>query len=123
MEAINISPSSSTPEVILNPSLGIFRLKGVSDSDNSVEFYKPIIEVLSDMNNETPLYVDICFRHFNTSSAKCLYDTFKQLKRKKQNGQKINIQWYYESEDTDMMEMGEDYKDLLNLPIALTACN
>ena len=31
------------------------------------------------------------------------------------NGTQVPVNWYYDVEDTDMLEIGEDYSDLLDL--------
>ena len=59
--------------------------------------------------------VDLSFMYFNTSSSKCLFDLFKTLKQLKKNGKDVEINWYYEEDDDDMMETGEDFADLLGL--------
>jgi hypothetical protein len=37
----------------------------------------------------------------------------RKLDKRVRKGQKIEIFWYYEEEDEDMMETGEDLSDLL----------
>lgn len=54
--------------------------------------------------------------YFNTSSSKCLYDILKEIKYLSDQGKEVNVRWYYEQDDEDMMEAGEDYSDLLDLP-------
>ncbi len=34
-------------------------------------------------------------------------------------GKKIKIKWYYDEDDEDIMEMGEDLTELINLPFDL----
>jgi hypothetical protein len=35
------------------------------------------------------------------------------------NGNDIVVKWHYESDDEDMMEAGEDYKSIINVPFEL----
>jgi len=56
--------------------------------------------------------------YFNTSSSKCIYDLLKEIKSLKEGGKDVRVRWYYEQYDEDMMEAGEDYSDLLDLPFA-----
>ncbi|MEM7298694.1 MAG: SiaC family regulatory phosphoprotein, partial [Bacteroidota bacterium] len=56
--------------------------------------------------------------YFNTSSSKCIYDILKEIKFLKERGKNVRVRWYYEQYDEDMMEAGEDYSDLLDLPFA-----
>ena len=55
------------------------------------------------------------FEYFNTSSSKCLFDIFRKLNIVKESGFDLSINWYYEEDDEDMLEAGEDYADLLGI--------
>ena len=80
-------------------------------------FYQRILQYLSEysVTGRRRLTVNIAFEYFNTSSSKCLYDIFKRLRKVKATGRELIINWYYEQDDEDMMEAGEDYSDLLDL--------
>ncbi|MEP1097419.1 MAG: DUF1987 domain-containing protein [Cyclobacteriaceae bacterium] len=106
----------TTPGIDVNMEEGSIKLFGRSSPENSVLFYSPLMDALkSDKVALTKLDVDIRLEYFNTSSSKCLYDVFKQLKRIETTGIDLNINWYYEPMDEDMFEAGEDYSELLDL--------
>ena len=106
----------TTPGIDLNLEEGTVKLVGRSSPENSVLFYSPLLDALKSDKVTTPkLDVDIKLEYFNTSSSKCLYDVFKQLKQLEISGKDININWYYEPMDEDMFEAGEDYSELLDL--------
>ena len=71
----------TTPGVDVNMDEGSLKLYGRSSPENSVGFYAPILDALRKDNNLPKLDVEIRLEYFNTSSSKCLYDVFKQLKR------------------------------------------
>jgi len=60
---------------------------------------------------------DIQLEYFNTSSSKCLVEIFRRLE--KINSQNIVINWYYEEDDEDMQESGEDFKEIIDIEIKL----
>ncbi len=35
------------------------------------------------------------------------------------NGNEIVINWYYEEDDEDMLEAGEDYQSIINVPFKM----
>lgn len=106
----------TTPAIDLDMEQGFVKLVGRSSPENSVLFYSPVLDALrGNLVNLTKLDVDIRLEYFNTSSSKCLYDVFKQLKRVESDGLELNINWYYEPMDDDMFEAGEDYSELLDL--------
>jgi hypothetical protein len=59
--------------------------------------------------------------YFNTSSSKCLIDIFRKLESLYLQEQDVVIFWYYEEEDEDMKESGEDFKDILKVPIEMVS--
>ena len=117
MERIFIEPTRVTPLINFDPYDGILELKGRSSPENSIQFYQHLIEGLDELiEGESDSFVaNFAFDYFNTSSSKCLFDVFKRLRKLKQNGKELTINWFYEEDDEDMMEAGEDYCDLLDL--------
>lgn len=118
MENLKHEGSSKTPEVDFNSS-GELLLKGRSIPENSIEFYKPLIEWLEayaeSPSSKTVLSVQL--EYFNTSSSKCILDVFKKLEVV--SGSEISIKWHYEEDDEDMLEAGEDYDAIIDLPFEM----
>lgn len=118
MESINIQGSPKTPEVNFNGETGVLEIKGRSIPENSIEFYKPLVDWL-DEYSKIPLdvtEVNIQLEYFNTSSSKCILDVFKKLENVHKSGSKVVINWSYEEDDEDMLEAGEDYQSILKIP-------
>ena len=113
MEEIQRAATPKTPFVHFQPS-GKLELKGRSIPENSLEFYKPLIDWLDsiDQAGVADTSVHIQLEYFNTSSSKCLLDFFKKLETLKS---KVTVNWYYEQDDEDMLEAGEDYEAIINL--------
>ena len=58
--------------------------------------------------------------YFNTSSSKCILDVFKKLENlHNKSVAEVIINWYYEEDDEDMLEAGEDYQSILKLPFKM----
>ena len=110
--------SAKTPVVELKSS-GDLLLKGRSIPENSIEFYKPLIEWIESYsespNSSTVLNVQL--EYFNTSSSKCILDVFKKLESV--TGSEVSVKWYYEEDDEDMLEAGEDYEAIIDLPFEM----
>ena len=117
MEKIFLEPTKVTPLVHFDPTEGLLELKGRSSPENSIQFYAKIIEALDEYAKDegSSFTATFAFEYFNTSSSKCLFDVFKRLSKIEASGKDITINWYYEEDDDDMMEAGEDYSDLLGL--------
>ena len=125
MEAISIEGTPKTPTVSFDTGKGVLEIKGRSIPENSIEFYKPIVDLLEKYAAK-PLEatnVNIQLEYFNTSSSKCILDVFKKLETINKNGSKVVINWYYEEDDEDMLEAGEDYQAIINVPFKMIMVN
>ena len=127
MEAISltIEPTRATPYVRLDAQEGILAFKGRSSPGSSLDFYYPIMSGIDKAytGGLSSLTANFEFEYFNTSSSKCLFDILKRLANFKQNGMQVQVNWYYEEEDEDMRETGEDYEDVLGLPFNYITVN
>ncbi|MEI6048737.1 MAG: DUF1987 domain-containing protein [Bacteroidota bacterium] len=121
MEAIIIEGTPKTPSVKFDSDQAIFEIKGRSIPENSVEFYKPLVDWL-DTYKESPLtktVVNIRLEYFNTSSSKCILDVFKKLEAIHKSKNEVEVNWYYEEDDEDMLEAGEDYESIIRVPFKM----
>ena len=118
MENILREGSAKTPAVNFDSDSGVLELKGRSIPENSVEFYKPLNDWIENYgaNPKDKTIVDIKLEYFNTSSSKCILDLFKKLESLKTKGAEVLVNWYYEEDDEDMEEAGEDYQAIIKLP-------
>jgi len=121
MEPIIIEGTSKTPSIRFDSKEGVFEIKGRSIPENSVEFYKPLNEWL-DTYMQNPLEktsVNIRLEYFNTSSSKCILDVFKRLESIHRSKHDVEINWFYEEDDEDMLEAGEDYDSIIKVPFKM----
>lgn len=121
MEAIVLEGTPKTPKVSFDPERGTLLLKGRSIPENSMEFYRPLVDWLDSYaaSPKGKTVCDIQLEYFNTSSSKCLLDLFKKMEQMSSNGSEIVINWYYEEDDEDMLEAGEDYQSIINVPFKM----
>ena len=81
MEPINIEGSPKTPSIKFDIEKGILEIRGRSIPENSIEFYKPLVDWLDEYSKDPvkKTQVNIHLEYFNTSSSKCILDVFKKL--------------------------------------------
>jgi len=121
MDKLEIEGSAKTPDIRLNPEEGNLEIKGRSIPENSVAFYKPVIDWLAEyeQNTKEETIVNIQLEYFNTSSSKCILDLLKKLEGINNGKSKVLVKWHYEEDDEDMLEAGEDYEAILNIPFKM----
>ncbi len=121
MSNLIISDSIKTPTVLFDIT-GILEIKGKSIPENSLEFYRPVFEWL-DIYSQSPApktELKISLEYFNTSSSKCLLDILRRLETINLSGKSnVKVLWFYDADDEDMMEAGEDYQALVKVPFEL----
>lgn len=54
--------------------------------------------------------------YFNTSSSKAILDIIDILEKHHKQGGNIKLFWYYEEDDEDIQESGEEFVEGLTLP-------
>ena len=121
MDPIIIEGTPKTPTVRFDSVEAVFKLEGRSIPENSVEFYKPLVDWLESYK-DTPLQetvVEVKLEYFNTSSSKCILDVFKKLEVIHKAKNEVLIKWYYEEDDEDMLEAGEDYESIIRVPFEM----
>ena len=121
MESLIIEGTTKTPNVHFNRENGKLEVKGRSIPENSIEFYKPLVDWLEEYGGEplTNTILDVHLEYFNTSSSKCILDVFKKLEAIHKNKYDVQINWYYEEDDEDMLEAGEDYESIIRVPFKM----
>lgn len=118
MENVTIEGTAKTPTVIFEPANGLLEIKGRSIPENSTEFFKPLVDSLKSFsaNSNGDITVNFKLEYFNTSSSKCILDILKILESIKKTGKTVSLNWYYEEDDEDMLESGENYQEIVNIP-------
>ncbi|CAG0973951.1 MAG: DUF1987 domain-containing protein [Bacteroidetes bacterium] len=125
MEHLNIEGTPKTPTIKFDVVKGELLIRGRSIPENSIEFYKPLVDMLEAYTSK-PLSntkVDVQLEYFNTSSSKCILDIFKRLEVLNSNGSNVIINWHYEEDDEDMLEAGEDYQAIISVPFKMIQIN
>ena len=117
MKELRISPTKNSPEIILTPE-GTIKVKGRSIHENVIDFFKPVEDWVSEYIKSPAdvTCVDINLEYFNSASAKVFIHllqkvTYVQLKHKK-----FIFNWYYEEGDEDILERGEYFASVLDVP-------
>lgn len=110
MENLHIEGSDSLPAVEFNNS-GLLKLSGRALPENAFDFFNPLIKWVREFSCEE-LTIEINLEYFNTAVSKQLHDLLKTIENN-QNYQNINLKWFYEDGDDEILEAGEIYEELL----------
>lgn len=121
MKNLIIEGTKKTPSILTNHETGTLEISGRSSPENSAIFYESLMKWIDSYlkNPKEETVINIRLDHFNTGSSKCFLDIFKKFETLLKDEKEVIINWYYESTDSAMMEAGESYKYMLNIPFRI----
>lgn len=117
MNDLIIERTVKTPSIIAKAS-GEIIFRGISVPENTIEFYEPL-KIWMDEYKNAPAIKTVCniqLDYFNTSTANIILNFFKLLSSIQDNGNDVVINWYYEKNDFEIQESGNDFKSLVVIP-------
>ena len=129
MEILKIEPPHIRPTIRVIPDLNDFLISGMSAPEDVRALYYPVIEWMDKFNSElisgnykifsetNPMILKIDLNYFNSASAKFLLDILLELKKIRESGTPVVVEWYYEEDDIDMKEAGEDLSELVEMEL------
>ena len=121
MKSLKVERTKQTPEINFDAKKGILQISGRSIPENTFEFYDPLLTWINgyilEPNEKTIIKIQL--EYFNTSSSKYILEILKKLKKLHIDNKNVQDEWYYEEDDEEMMETGEDYKDLIQIPFKI----
>lgn len=117
MEELRISQTKNTPEILLSPD-GIIRIKGRSIHENVAVFFAPVEDWITQyiINPAEITCVDINLEYCNSASAKVLIHILQKITYVTLKNKKFVFSWYYEDGDDDILERGEYFAAVLDVP-------
>jgi hypothetical protein len=115
-DSLKNEPTKKTPWVSLEP--GRIFIMGRSISENPGEFYRPVLDWISEyIHNYTgKTRIEFGFEYVNTSSTKWIYMVLKELSEVKGISMNAKFTWYFEHGDEDMNELGSILRSLIDCP-------
>lgn len=127
MHKLFIEKTTLTPEILFSPEENNFTITGTSAPEDVRALYYPVIDwikIFADdiiegeypaFTAESPVRLKIDLTYFNSSSAKFLYDIFTEMKRIVAAGVPVIVEWYYDPEDIDQKDAGNDISSLAGM--------
>lgn len=123
MEPLKIASSVTSPEISFDPNSMNFEITGECRPENVLTFFNPVLDWLTefrkwvkhDQHSVKELQFHFKLEYYNSSSAKFIFNILKRLKALEEYDLKINMIWYYDELDEDLLESGQEFEKILNL--------
>ncbi len=101
-----------SPAVDFDAETGVCELRGESFLEDTSQFYSPLLSWIKEyLKTGKPITFNIKLTYFNTSTSKWLLNILHTLREYKEQGHKVQINWYYLKNDIDVIEEIDDYQE------------
>ena len=119
MKNLKIVEDKYTLEVDFDAETGVLRMAGSSYPENSAEFFSPLYDWLGTYIHEVgkSLHLDFKLDYLNTSSTKCIMEVLEILEAYQRDSGVVEVNWYYAEDDEDILEMGEEIVEDIELTV------
>jgi hypothetical protein len=124
MKELRLTATKNTPEVVLLPD-GLIRIRGRSIHENVTDFFSQVEEWVSEYieNPADVTRVEMSLEYFNSASAKVLIHLLQKITYVSLKDRKYVVNWYYEDGDEDILERGEYFSSVLDVPFNFIRTN
>lgn len=125
MNVISIKGTDDTPNVILDKDKGLFEISGRSLPEDVNMFYEQILDWIDEYAQSPNDRTEFNFKleYFNTASSKVILDILLKFEEIVENGKEVIIKWHYHEDEEDMLEAGEEYADIVEIPFDYVVYN
>ncbi len=107
MKDLNIKQQKNNLEV--NCSEGKIDMKGNSIVPNAQSFFKPVFDWVDEYVKKPAknTKVTLRFDYIDTASVQAVFDLLKALKEVEVEGNSLVVDWHFEFDDPELLEVGE----------------
>ncbi len=111
--SLQIKPTVKTPGIEFDSNNGTITIKGISIPEDPQEFFEPLNTQIDEyiLTPSETTFLDFKLEYFNTSTTLIIRNLIRKL-RAISDKTNFKVRWYYETDDEDMEEAGEEFKML-----------
>ena len=126
MEPLKIIMGADEPKIYANGETGEISIEGKVLTFFEIltdEYFKPFSKWLIEFCNRNisdTLTVNLRFSYFNTSAEKVLiFPVLRLIEKHRSHFKQVAVNWFYPSDDDDMLDSGEIFQSLTELDFNL----
>ena len=125
MKSLYLKGTEETPEIIFDKDKPEFRVSGKSYMEDATAHYIRVISWLKEYS-EKPNTITIFnfeLEYVNTASSKIVHEILNALDNIYLDEHDVLIEWHYYEEDEDILEMGQEYAEIYEVPFKFEQIN
>lgn len=115
---VHFPPTEKTPDVLLNPK-GFIKIKGRAIDENIKKVPDQIITWIDQylLNPAESTEVVIALEYLNSFNTIIITSILRELLKLNQQSKKLDVKWYIENDDDDLLDRGESISSAFSIPI------
>lgn len=115
--AFQVEETRTTPFILIDQ--GEITIKGRSIPEDSFLFYEPVVDAFREyvLKPAKHTMINIHLEYVNSGSKKYISNIFTILEKSYLEGNGYEITWAYDSDDEAMLDLGNDFKGIIKIPI------
>ncbi len=116
MEKIVIEKTAKSPTIVLEE--GLIQFSGRSIPEDATKIFRPAMEWIKKYSQNAAQKTTIVFNfdYLDTASSKCVFDILKIVDDIYTSGNDVDVNWYYEEGDDDILDLGMHLKSFIKAP-------
>ena len=118
MNDLVIKGDKQKPDLIFSAATGELKVSGQSLPENATLLYEPVLAWIAEYSKAPAkkTVFSLQMKYYNTASSKMFFSIIKSLNLLYRGGADIEIEWHYQDDDEDMLDAGEYFRDLVDIP-------
>ncbi len=118
MDDLVIIGNKQKPDLHFSAETGELIITGVSLPENATLLYSPVLAWIDEYSKSPAKNTrfSLKMKYYNTASSKMFFSIIKSLNVLYRAGSDIEIEWNYQTDDEDMLDAGEYFRDLVDIP-------
>lgn len=123
MKKIRIKQTTDSPSLIIDGEVGLIRIAGKAIAHDPGTVYKKLDKEVSEYCLDPHRFSTVNIKLINLSSgaSKWLFHLLKELEKINSKETRVIVNWFYEYDNELMLEVGEDFQQIIDLPFNLFA--
>jgi len=121
IKPLKIEATSHTPEVNFDPELSVYEITGRAMYDDVQSVHNKTIKWVDENLKQikTTVSLHVKMNYVDSSATKMLLILLSRLEEAYMSGQPIDVRWYYNIDDEDIISLGEKFIAMKKLPIEM----
>jgi hypothetical protein len=108
--------------VDFDPQSGRLKISGESYPENTLVFFRPIIDWISGyLKESSKLSLELYLIYMNTTSVKCMLELLDILEEAYNNGGDICLSWLYDEDNDRALDTAEEFEEDYTMPFKIIA--